>query len=309
MAHFKTHYDNLQVSPNASEVVVRAAYKSLAQKYHPDKFDGSPSEAERVMKIINEAYAVLTDPTKRIEHDAWIRQMEKTKAGPQQQYSQQADSNSGAWQSKKAEENKKQAETKQNSAPQSGDREPEQQRQPHGQQQNSSTPHEFTYEQATKRQPNKSGVLLNLGKIIGYLIGRFAGILMYLFLIPLMKFIKAILPLLFIFGIIAAIATPIVKHFDHQPENSQPPLRSGKAVTQVQAQAQVQSSFLSKNLPQNLSIELPNNWIVATQNTRMTMEAWSESLGVKNEADLQFYAECYDQNNQRIANINARVQV
>ena len=77
MADFKTHYDNLQVSANASSEVIRAAYRSLAQKYHPDKFDGP--ESERIMKILNVAYDTLMDPAKRREHDAWIQQMNEAK--------------------------------------------------------------------------------------------------------------------------------------------------------------------------------------------------------------------------------------
>ena len=70
----RTHYDNLQVTRNASEVVIRAAYKSLAQKNHPDKFDGGRDEAERIMRILNEAYAVLSDPARRKLHNDWIDQ-------------------------------------------------------------------------------------------------------------------------------------------------------------------------------------------------------------------------------------------
>lgn len=72
VAMIRTHYDNLQVARNASEVVIRAAYKSLAQKNHPDKFDGRRDEAERIMKILNEAYAVLSDPARRKLHNEWI---------------------------------------------------------------------------------------------------------------------------------------------------------------------------------------------------------------------------------------------
>src|SRR5260221_2071847 len=68
----RTHYDNLQVSRNATDIVIRAAYKGLAQKYHPDKFDGAQAESERVMKILNDAYAVLSDPAQRKQHDEWI---------------------------------------------------------------------------------------------------------------------------------------------------------------------------------------------------------------------------------------------
>ncbi len=68
----RSHYDNLQVARNASDTVIRAAYKGLAQKYHPDRFDGDPSVAERIMKLLNEAYAVLSDPVRRKEHDNWL---------------------------------------------------------------------------------------------------------------------------------------------------------------------------------------------------------------------------------------------
>ncbi len=65
-----THYDNLKVARNAPLEVIRAAYRVLAQRYHPDK-NPSP-EAQRIMKVINEAYAVLGDPKRRADHDAWI---------------------------------------------------------------------------------------------------------------------------------------------------------------------------------------------------------------------------------------------
>jgi hypothetical protein len=68
----KTHYDNLQVSRNASDRVIRAAYKSLSQQWHPDKNLDNLEEAERISKIINEAYRVLSDPILRKEHDDWI---------------------------------------------------------------------------------------------------------------------------------------------------------------------------------------------------------------------------------------------
>lgn len=80
----RTHYDNLQVARTASETVIRSAYKGLAQKYHPDRFDGDPAHAERIMKFLNEAYAVLSDPDRRKEHDQWIDEQlgEKTRSSP-----------------------------------------------------------------------------------------------------------------------------------------------------------------------------------------------------------------------------------
>jgi len=69
-----THYDTLQVSENASAEVIRGAYRYLSQKWHPDKNPDKAEEARRVMERLNEAYAVLSDPQRRQEHDAWIAQ-------------------------------------------------------------------------------------------------------------------------------------------------------------------------------------------------------------------------------------------
>jgi hypothetical protein len=71
MAPIHTHYDNLKVTRNAPPEVIRAAYKTLTQKYHPDKHPGN-ADAERVMSLINISYQVLSDPAQRAEHDRWI---------------------------------------------------------------------------------------------------------------------------------------------------------------------------------------------------------------------------------------------
>ena len=72
----RTHYENLKVAENAPVSVIKVAYKALCQTYHPDKFEGSPEEAHRIMKIINKAYAVLNDPDQRQAHNTWIRKKE-----------------------------------------------------------------------------------------------------------------------------------------------------------------------------------------------------------------------------------------
>lgn len=74
-----THYDNLKVSRDAPAEVIRAAYKSLSQKYHPDRHADS-EEANRVMRLLNAAYEVLRDPARRAEHDQWIAAEEKREA-------------------------------------------------------------------------------------------------------------------------------------------------------------------------------------------------------------------------------------
>lgn len=71
MARIHTHYDNLKVSRKAPAEVIRAAYKALGQKYHPDKNPGD-EKAARIMAILNSAYGTLSDPVLRREHDEWI---------------------------------------------------------------------------------------------------------------------------------------------------------------------------------------------------------------------------------------------
>ena len=72
MAFDKNYYAILGILPTAEDVVIRAAYKALAQRYHPDRFQGSAEEATRRMKDLNEAYAVLSDPVRRKEYDEWF---------------------------------------------------------------------------------------------------------------------------------------------------------------------------------------------------------------------------------------------
>lgn len=86
MAKLHTHYDNLKVTRNAPPEVIRAAYKTLSQKYHPDKHPGNP-DAERVMALVNASYQVLSDPVKRAEHDRWIAREESGAQAPEPEVS------------------------------------------------------------------------------------------------------------------------------------------------------------------------------------------------------------------------------
>ena len=91
MARLHTHYENLKVARNAPTEVVRAAYRVLAQKYHPDV--NQSADAARVMQLLNEAWAVLSDPKRRAEHDAQIAndesQAETRPPGPSQRRPEQ----------------------------------------------------------------------------------------------------------------------------------------------------------------------------------------------------------------------------
>jgi DnaJ-class molecular chaperone len=71
-----TLYDLLEVSPNASPEVIKAAYRQLALKYHPDKQPDARARqrAEERMKQINAAYEILSDPARRAEYDRHLRE-------------------------------------------------------------------------------------------------------------------------------------------------------------------------------------------------------------------------------------------
>jgi hypothetical protein len=63
------YYAVLGVHPSAEDIVIRAAYKALAQRYHPDRFAGSKDEAHRRMSDLAKAYEVLADPLRRPKYD------------------------------------------------------------------------------------------------------------------------------------------------------------------------------------------------------------------------------------------------
>lgn len=66
------YYKILEVRTDASPEVIEKAYKALSMKHHPDKQSPEArNEATERMKLLNEAYSVLSDPVKRSEYDAW----------------------------------------------------------------------------------------------------------------------------------------------------------------------------------------------------------------------------------------------
>lgn len=67
----RNYYEILGIDQSASFVQIRAAYKRLAMRYHPDHNLGS-KEAEEMFKSVNEAYHTLSDSIKKSRYDAAI---------------------------------------------------------------------------------------------------------------------------------------------------------------------------------------------------------------------------------------------
>lgn len=79
-APFKDYYKILGVDRNASEKEIKAAFRKLARKYHPDVNPGDKASEER-FKEISEANEVLTDKEKRQKYDQYGQYWEQVGAG------------------------------------------------------------------------------------------------------------------------------------------------------------------------------------------------------------------------------------
>ncbi len=66
----RDYYETLGVAKNADEAALKAAFRKLAMKLHPDRNPGDKA-AEMQFKEINEAYQVLSDQQKRAAYDRY----------------------------------------------------------------------------------------------------------------------------------------------------------------------------------------------------------------------------------------------
>jgi DnaJ-class molecular chaperone len=80
MAEEQSYYDILGVSPDATEEQIKKAYRKLALKWHPDKNQDNLEEAEKMFKLISEAYEVLSDSNQRKKYDFYGKEGLKGKS-------------------------------------------------------------------------------------------------------------------------------------------------------------------------------------------------------------------------------------
>jgi curved DNA-binding protein CbpA len=71
MANFKDYYRRLGVSPTTGDLAIKAAFRRLARRHHPDV--ASDKRSARRFPEILEAYEVLSDPERRRHYDRVYR--------------------------------------------------------------------------------------------------------------------------------------------------------------------------------------------------------------------------------------------
>ncbi len=68
------HYERLGVSQTATYGEIRAAYRVLARRFHPDQQVGAGQVADsNAMHLLNAAWRDLSDATRRADYDRTLR--------------------------------------------------------------------------------------------------------------------------------------------------------------------------------------------------------------------------------------------
>jgi curved DNA-binding protein CbpA len=65
----QNYYDLLQLTPSASVQQIRRSYRELSKLYHPDTTTLPPAIATAKFQQLNEAYATLSSPERRLAYD------------------------------------------------------------------------------------------------------------------------------------------------------------------------------------------------------------------------------------------------
>ncbi|MEY2790653.1 MAG: chaperone protein DnaJ [Pseudomonadota bacterium] len=69
----KNFYQTLGLLNDVDDVVIKAAYRALAQKHHPDKFKTNKELHTQKMAQLNEAFAAIGTKAKRKAYDESLR--------------------------------------------------------------------------------------------------------------------------------------------------------------------------------------------------------------------------------------------
>lgn len=72
---FKDYYKILEIPPHASAQEIKAAYRNMSIKWHPDR--NPNQDVTGIMQNINEAYAILKDEVKRARYDREYQQFKE----------------------------------------------------------------------------------------------------------------------------------------------------------------------------------------------------------------------------------------
>ncbi len=98
----KTYYEILEITQDASLEIIKAAYKVMVKKYHPDNNENG-GDGNAIMEV-NLAYEILSDPEKRRKYDEQLKlenqRAEEVKfSNTEKQWENYAQPNSGTQQS------------------------------------------------------------------------------------------------------------------------------------------------------------------------------------------------------------------
>lgn len=67
--HQTSYYTLLGLHPSASPIDIRRAYRELSKRYHPDTTELPTQAATSKFQQLNEAYATLSNPERRVAYD------------------------------------------------------------------------------------------------------------------------------------------------------------------------------------------------------------------------------------------------